>query len=488
MPPHLPAPRPAPSRRTRAEAAAMAADFDLFARGAWPTVCERPMVYELPQYAIGLHLQAFSDGSLSKAAGHTVDTLVLAVPPGSSKSLYCSVIYPAWLWARDPGKTIITVSHTQLLTSRFAAKFRLLVESEWFRARWPQVRLSRDTRAKLSMRNTKLGERIGVSRGGSVTGSHADVIVVDDIIDASDASNISAVQAANEWHEEVLMSRWKDERQKLEVCIAQRLHVTDLPAVLMARGATALVLPAEHPGPPTPVWKDPRRPGDLLAPQRLPATALMGKRATLGSMAYAAQYEQSPVPASGGVVEQAWLEHTYTTPPSPMEIFVVCDTSHGENADSDPTGVLVVGRSASTLYLLDYLTGQWPFPEQVARLGATIAHWHPRLVYVEAAASGTPLVRTLRQKLPNVVGIPPKGSKLERLQAVTPFLEAGAVRFPTGGAWVQAFKSEVLCFPRAPHDECVDVLSMACSQLLRPPDLASTTEAGVSSLLTALMG
>jgi len=465
------------------EAAEFLEDFDRFACAAWSVVCPQPMVYELPQAAITTHLQAVVDGSLP------IDTLVINVPPGSSKSLLSNVIWPAWLWARDPSCTVIAVSHTAALVNRFSAKFRLLIKSEWFQLRWPYVQLSKDTASKLSMRTTALGERIGVSAGGSITGSHADVIIVDDLVDAKDSNNTPAILARNEWHEEVLMSRWKNENHKLEVCIAQRLHESDLPAVLMARGATALVMPAMGPGTSTPVWMDPREGDELLAPKRLSKATLRSKQQTLGSAGYSAQYMQDPIPQSGGIVKPEWLAHEWSgVLPDGSHTYIVADTSHGENSDNDPTGLLVVSKHGASLRIIDYRTGVWDFPEQVAQLESAIKQYQPTCVYVEAAASGRSIVQTLRLRIPYIVGVPPHGPKETRLRAITPYLESGAVMLPEGAPWVPVFRKEVISFPRAIHDECVDVLSLACSRLLSDaPATGEVQASAVDALLAGLM-
>jgi predicted phage terminase large subunit-like protein len=148
--------------------------------------------------------------------------------------------------------------------------------------------------------------------------------------------------------------------------------------------------------------------------------------------------------------------------------------------------MLVVSRVAARLYLLDYLTGRWDFPEQLRRLEAAIARYRPIAVRVEAAASGHSVVQTLRARLPYVTGVVPHGPKDVRLSAVTPMLEAGSVLFPAGAPWVRAFRDEVLAFPRGAHDECVDTLSMACGLLARPgldsPDLGATVDNLISLL------
>jgi hypothetical protein len=47
-----------------------------------------------------------------------IDRLALVMPPGSTKSTFASILYPAWYLARG-GAAIITASHTAELAERW---------------------------------------------------------------------------------------------------------------------------------------------------------------------------------------------------------------------------------------------------------------------------------------------------------------------------------------------------------------------------------
>src|SRR5690349_7514094 len=64
--------------------------------------------------------------------------------------------------------------------SRLYREPRRLLESGWFRQRWPHVRLARNQSAKLDFHNTKRGVMVATSIGGSVTGRVGHRLVVDD--------------------------------------------------------------------------------------------------------------------------------------------------------------------------------------------------------------------------------------------------------------------------------------------------------------------
>lgn len=417
--------------------------FKNFAAAFWSTVCPTPLVWEKPQEAICQALQTLETG-----------TLVINVPPGQSKSLLTTVLYPAWVWANDPTKTFITATHTSRLTERFAAKFRDLITSDQYLALFPTVVLSGDTASKLNQRNTAQGERLGVSVGGSITGFHADIIICDDLVDASEAYNADALETATEWHETVLSTRWKDENRKTEIVIAQRLSVDDLPGTLInLPGVIHLCLPAISES------------GELLAPIRLPKAVLAEKKIKLGTYGYSAQYLQSPVPTSGGLVKTEWLQHTYQQIPAKFDklIFIIDCANSGED---DPTACLIAGIAGPRAYVLHYYCTQVDFPAALKDIEALKTKWSPQEICIEKASSGWALLQTLRSKFPNIIPLTPNGSKMERLSAALPCLEAGSVLFPPSAPWLKGFKDEVVGFPRAKHDESVDALAYLVNRYL----------------------
>ena len=62
-----------------------------------------------------------------------------------------------------------------------------------------------------------------------------------------------------------------------------------------------------------------------------------------------------------------------------------------------------------------------------------------------------------------------KGKKEDRLRAFEGYLQAGKVKLIKGD-WNEAFISEVVGFPSAPHDEAVDCLTMALNYYLANED------------------
>jgi predicted phage terminase large subunit-like protein len=89
-------------------------------------------------------------------------------------------------------------------------------------------------------------------------------------------------------------------------------------------------------------------------------------------------------------------------------------------------------------------------------------------IYIEPKASGLAIVQQLKQEtLLNVVELQaPKDSKITRVNAVTPKLEARRVKL-LRGPYVENLLYQLATFPNAKHDDQVDVLVYAVNQFLQ---------------------
>ena len=63
---------------------------------------------------------------LERVARGEIDRLALFMPPGSAKSTYATILYPAWYLARG-GAAIIAASHTAELAERWGRRTRNLI-------------------------------------------------------------------------------------------------------------------------------------------------------------------------------------------------------------------------------------------------------------------------------------------------------------------------------------------------------------------------
>ena len=82
-------------------------------------------------WKMGRHIEVISD-KLQQIQDGTLKRLMVFLPPRSSKSVICSKLFPAWYIGQNPNHEILTVSHSDQLSSDFGRSVRDLVNSEEF--------------------------------------------------------------------------------------------------------------------------------------------------------------------------------------------------------------------------------------------------------------------------------------------------------------------------------------------------------------------
>ena len=84
---------------------------------------------------------------------------------------------------------------------------------------------------------------------------------------------------------------------------------------------------------------------------------------------------------------------------------------------------------------------------------------------IGSPSAGASLVASLEREVSGLVGVPPRGSKESRLQAVLAFFDAANVHLPEGWPGLDAAVAELTTFPNARHDDFVDALTLALAEL-----------------------
>jgi predicted phage terminase large subunit-like protein len=221
----------------------------------------------------------------------------------------------------------------------------------------------------------------------------------------------------------------------------------------------------------------------LLDPIRRPRAVLAGLKVALGSYAYAGQVQQLPAPDEGGILKKAWFP-TIGWPeflakhPEALAWLFDADTAYTESQKNDPSALMSSVYLGQTLFVrnaqemwLEMPQLKKALPTQLAQHGYT----HLSKLYVEPKASGKTVVQVLRDETElNIVEAPtPTGSKMERVNAAAPFIEAGRVVL-IDGSWNDAFISQCAGFPTAAHDDMLDCLTQAIARAQGPTAAAAT--------------
>jgi hypothetical protein len=74
--------------------------------------------------------------------------LLINIPPGMTKTITCSIMFPAWCWTKWYWMRFITASYSAVLSLESAEYCRDLVRSPQFKAIYPEIDIKEDKDTK----------------------------------------------------------------------------------------------------------------------------------------------------------------------------------------------------------------------------------------------------------------------------------------------------------------------------------------------------
>jgi predicted phage terminase large subunit-like protein len=450
---------------------------------AWPHIDPTPLVKEDYVRFLCDHMEALMTGKLEGRR------LLINIPPGHSKSMICVVMALPYLWTLDPTAYVIFAHKDQSLARDMARKSRMLIQSEWYQARWP-VRIMDDAKKVDRFSNDQGGGRVAVTVRQQITGAHArgkkfgGLIVIDDPDRPDDTINDAA--EVNEWYRTVLPTRFGN-LSSSQICIVQqRISQRDLSAYVLdsSEKYTYVCLPM-HYDPErhckTEIGEDWRtEKGAILSPLRTNAADLARLREHFGDPRIAeAQLEQRPVPEDGNIFKVEHFEGRYDALPNVVQYTVSCDLTFSGERTSDYAVLQVWARGLADgkHYLVDQIRKKMGFVE-TARTILDVLRYYPRAnCLIEKSASGFAVLEVLQEAgIERIFEFKTgRNSKEARASTVSYLFDRGDVRFPRSAPWMNEYIQELTGFPSMRHDDQVDatVNLLAWMTGERPLDLYS---------------
>lgn len=475
------------------EAQRLKRSLSSFVKAAWHLVePATKLVWNWHLEAICQHLQAVTEGRIRK--------LIINVPPRTGKSTVVSVLWPAWEWARLQSVRFMFASYSQQLSLRDSVRRRLVIQSDWFRERWPTLELSGDQNVKHEFQNTSLGYMVATSTGGTVTGRGGDRLVLDDPNDATQMESEAERETALTWFDLQWSTRGNDPNTFCEVIIQQRTHEQDITGHAMRQGGDwcHLKLPMEFETQQSPTaigWSDPRtQPGELLDPTRFNAGTVAFLKRRLGPYGASGQLQQNPSPTEGGIIKRKWIrdyriegewiilpdhggKEEYRIRARECFRFGTVDLAvtkkDTDKADPDYTVIgiwcVFISTRGPLLILLDLFRDRIEGPDIETHLKAMHQHWECAILAVEQIAGFIALGQSLKR-----AGLPIRdigtskesflrmeGDKQSRAYGATPLMADGRFYAPTYAPWLGDYHRELTVFPNYGHDDQVDVSTSA---------------------------
>jgi predicted phage terminase large subunit-like protein len=320
-----------------------------------------------------------------------------------------------------------------------------------------------------------------ISRGimSGITGSSlGDLIIIDDVIKNSEWANSETIRE-KQWLE------WQDS-------ILKRIHPGAIVIIIMTRwhedDLLGRLLNPEH-GKPMP-WNYINLPIECdeyhINKEGNPLNRKLGE--PLWADMYGKeeiekrkQYTRSfncmdmgrPTAAEGNMIKREWFETDESwyvqTPEFLNSIPNVCmsvDATFKNTSKSDKVAIGVWGKNGNTFYPIEEVNARMDFLATLEAIRNLKAQY-PQIgmIFIEDKANGSAIINVLSNELMGVIPVNPLGGKEARLQSVLPYLVKN-VKLPRNKAFVKPMIEEWYSFPNGAHDDSVDEMTQALSQMI----------------------
>ena len=398
--------------------------------------------------------------------------LIINIPPRSGKTELAVINFIAWCMGNFPDSEFIHASYSKRLATNNTWNARAVMQHEVFAQIFGKPALRDDSNAKDEFRTEQGGVVYATGNDGTITGYGAGgmgdrfkgAILIDDPHKAGEGNSDTMRQNVIDWFSTTMESR-KNSPTTPIILIMQRLHESDLSGFLLSGGNGEkwehLNIPAIN------------NDGQSFWPEQFPLDDLKRLEQT-NSYRFAGQYMQNPAPVGGGIFKDEWWQY-YDAAPTFKWRGIYADTAMKTKEQNDYSvfqcwGVTENGKA----YLLDMIRGKWEAPELLAQArsfwnkhkagASTLRH-----MKVEDKASGTGLIQTLKREGVPVLPIQRSIDKVTRAMDAAPSIEAGHVYLPRNAPFVSDMLMEASQFPNAAHDDTLDPLMDAISDMLVSP-------------------
>ena len=292
--------------------------------------------------------------------------LIINIPPGTTKSTIFVQMIIAWAWTVAPWLQFICASYSAELSLDHADRTKDIITSEKYKRLFPEIRIRRDREAKHNFLNNHRGRRFATSIGGTVTGMHAHILLVDDPLSPRKAASEKEIITANKFLDETLSTRKVDKAVTPTILIMQRLHQNDPTGHLLKKaeldGSSEIrhiCLPGRISDKLKPVdWAKYYKNG-LLDPVRLSEVVLKQMEADLGQYGFNAQVMQHPVPPGGGMFKIKKFQIVDGIPGKIVQVVRYWDKAATIDAGAYTVGSKMARLEDGRFIILGIVRGQW---------------------------------------------------------------------------------------------------------------------------------
>lgn len=415
--------------------------------------------YRKAGYRPAMHHRLLID-NLEAVERGDIDRLMVCMPPGSAKSTYTSVEFPAWFIGRNPDLSVIAASHTQELAERFGRRVRNIVGSAEFGAVFG-FGVADDSASAGRWDTSRGGEYFAAGVGGAITGRRADLAVIDDPVKSrEDADSERSRAKAWDWYTNDFLTRLKPGAK--QIVVMTRWHEDDLGGRILERERDrwkVIEIPMEA----MPGDVLGRKPGERLWPEWF--TDEMVEAAKRDVRSWNALYQQQPASEDGDYFKAEWFRE-YILRPSGLHLYGASDFAVTDGGGDWTEHAIMGVDPMGNVYVLDWWRGQAGADAWIESMCDLIVKHKPLCWFGESG----PIRRSVepfllkrmneRKAYCRIEWLSSIHDKPTRARSIQALASMGKLWFPRDARWKADVIGQCLRFPAGKHDDAVDVLGL----------------------------
>lgn len=408
---------------------------------------------------ISKELMRMSDGEFKR--------LCVAIAPRHSKSSLITLAYPMWRIFQNPNLNILIINNSSSLSEKFGIALREYIREygKLFNVYLSDVKKSQsylmftDKNGKLYNGSIRL-----VGKGGAITGTDADILILDDIYKGNaDDLSPTALQKTIDWFLTIVEQRI--EPQTEAIILHTRWANNDLIGYLKENDASDYHF-LEYPAildDGTPLWKE-----------RYTIQELQSKKRKMGERMFSALYQQIPLDSRGDFFDLSHLKYGKPSTDEPYLTVRAWDVASSDEVGDErdyTVGAKMELYENDNVVITDIIRGQFGnnlknVLRDTAEKDGVNCHI---LIETGIAAAGKLLMLEYEEQL--------KGFIVERAMPIkskedraTPFRNAimdGHIYLDINNEAKKTLIEEINGFPFAQHDDQIDALSYCYNYLCR---------------------
>lgn len=398
---------------------------------------------------------------------------MIFAPPGSAKSSYGSVAFPAYVLGEQKMARVIMASYASDIARKQSRRTRQIVRSPKFRPIFDTGLVGGNEAVDAwALDNGSEYMAGGILAG--MTGNRATHLIIDDPVQGREQADSATIRKkTRESYEDDLTTRLMPGAKTL--VIQTRWHEADLSGGLLPKGWDGesglmrgqdgqdwmvVCLPAIADRKDDPLG---RRMGEPLWPEWFRGDHFERYRAN--ARTWSSLFQQKPTPEDGDYFRREMFRW-YETAPKQLRVYGASDFAVTDG-DGDYTvhGVFGVDPMGS-IYLLAWWRGQTTSDVWIDELLALADRWQVVKWFGEAGPirrSIEPYLRKRQQERGKYISMEWLASvadKPTRARSIQGRIAQGMVYLPAGKDWASDIVSQALRFPNTDDDDDVDVLSL----------------------------